>query len=107
VVNALIEIAILSIRFIKSWAEILMTGAAELPGAEVWWPLIVTEAHVDGQERRSLKKLLTAADRAMRIGYKETIAAGCRNGKGRYKRGERERRAMLTNGLETGNGYAF
>jgi hypothetical protein len=35
-VSALIDVAILPIRFIKSWAEMLTTGAAELPGAGVW-----------------------------------------------------------------------
>jgi hypothetical protein len=34
-VSALIKVAILPIRFIKSWVEILMTGAAELLGAGV------------------------------------------------------------------------
>jgi hypothetical protein len=34
-VSALMEVAMLPIRFIKSWAEMLTTGAAELPGAGV------------------------------------------------------------------------
>jgi hypothetical protein len=34
-VSALIEVAILPIRFIRSWVEILMIGAAELQGAGV------------------------------------------------------------------------
>jgi hypothetical protein len=34
-VNALIKVAILPIRFIKSWAETLTTGAVELPEAGV------------------------------------------------------------------------
>jgi hypothetical protein len=35
VVSTLIEVAILPIRFIKSWAEMLTTGAVELLGAEI------------------------------------------------------------------------
>jgi hypothetical protein len=34
-VSALIEVTILPMRFIKSWAEILTTRAVELPGAGV------------------------------------------------------------------------
>jgi hypothetical protein len=34
-VSALMDVTILPIRFIKSWAEILMTSAVELPGAGV------------------------------------------------------------------------
>jgi hypothetical protein len=34
-VRALIDVAVLPIRFIRSWAEMLTTGAAELLGAGV------------------------------------------------------------------------
>jgi hypothetical protein len=47
-VSALIKVAILPTRFIESWVKMLTTGAAELLGAEVWWPLISADMCVGG-----------------------------------------------------------
>jgi hypothetical protein len=55
------EVAILPIRFIKSWAEMSTTGAAELLEAGVWW-LLMTGAYVSGWKRRSWKNLPTMAN---------------------------------------------
>jgi hypothetical protein len=60
----------------------LTTGAAELPGAGVWWPLIAVRARVGGWKRRSWKKLPTAVDSVVQTECRETTAASCRNGNG-------------------------
>jgi hypothetical protein len=85
----------------------LTTGAVELPGAGVWWPLIVAEARVGGRERRSRKKSLTTADWVVRTGRGETTAASCRNGEGGREGGEGECGVILIVGLEIENGCAF
>jgi hypothetical protein len=65
------------------------------------------EARVGDRERRSRKNSPTTADGAVRTGRGETTAAGCRKGEGGREGGEGERGAILTVGLNTGNGCAF
>jgi hypothetical protein len=105
-VSALIKVAILPMRFIRSWAEMLMTGAAVLPGASVWWPLMMG-ARVGGRERRSRKNSPTTADGAVRTGRGETTAAGCRKGEGGREGGEGEQGAILTVGFDMGKSCVF
>jgi hypothetical protein len=64
----------------------------------------MTGARVGGWERRSWKNLLIAVVGVVQTVCRETTAAGCSNRDGG---GKEECRVMLTDGLETGNSWAF